>query len=98
MTYRVKLRAQVREFIESRAPESRTKLKTVLRGLEKGEGDDRALREALSGFYRTRVGSYGILYRYMPGRMIECVFAGERSMVYQLFARELMDRLRNQAE
>jgi mRNA-degrading endonuclease RelE of RelBE toxin-antitoxin system len=96
MKYRVHVRAQVKEFIESLAPESRRKLKLALRGLAAERGDRLSLRERLAGYHRLRVGGYRIVFRYLPGRIIECVFAEERSLVYQLFEREIMERLRHE--
>jgi mRNA-degrading endonuclease RelE of RelBE toxin-antitoxin system len=56
------------------------------------------LKEALSGYHRLRVGGYRLVYRYLPGRVIECVFAEERSLIYRLFERDFLKRLRHEAE
>lgn len=93
MKYSVHVRRQVKEFLERLAPESRRKLKLALRGLETEAGDRLALRERLSGYHRLRVGSFRVIYRYRPGRVIECVFVEERSLVYRLFEREVIERL-----
>lgn len=94
MKYRVQMREQVLGFIESLAPESRRRIRLALRGLETEQGDCLALRERLAGYHRLRVGGYRIVYRYLPGRVIECVFAEERSLIYHLFEREFIERLR----
>lgn len=88
------MREQVLGFIESLAPESRRRIRLALRGLETEQGDCLALRERLAGYHRLRVGGYRIVYRYLPGRVIECVFAEERSLIYHLFEREFIERLR----
>jgi mRNA-degrading endonuclease RelE of RelBE toxin-antitoxin system len=98
MKYRVKLRDQVKAFIDILAPDSRTKLRSGLRGLETEKGDCIALREKLAGYHRLRIGGYRVLYRYLPGKVIECVFAESRSLVYHLFEREVFTRLRHETK
>jgi mRNA interferase RelE/StbE len=93
---RVRIRAQVKEFLETLAPEPRRRLKFGLKTLAKERGDRLALREKLSGYYRLRIGSYRVIYRYLPGGILECVFAEQRSLVYQIFEREVMERLRRE--
>jgi mRNA-degrading endonuclease RelE of RelBE toxin-antitoxin system len=94
--HRVQLREQVRRFVETLAPESRRKLRLALRGLEQERGDCLPLRERLAGYHRLRVGGYRIVFRYLPGRVVECVFAEERSLIYHLFEREFMAHLRHE--
>jgi mRNA-degrading endonuclease RelE of RelBE toxin-antitoxin system len=96
--YRVQVREQVKAFIDSLAPASRRKIRLALRGLESEKGDCVSLREKLGGYLRLKVGRYRILFRYLQGRIVECVFAEERSLVYHLFERELMERLRHEAK
>jgi mRNA-degrading endonuclease RelE of RelBE toxin-antitoxin system len=83
-------------FVDRLAPESRRKIKLALRGLEAGRGYCLPLRERLAGYHRLRVGGYRIVFRYLPGRVVECVFAEERSLVYHLFEREILERLRHE--
>jgi mRNA-degrading endonuclease RelE of RelBE toxin-antitoxin system len=59
-------------------------------------GDCTPLKERLDGYHRLRIGGYRILYRYLPGKVIECVFAESRSLVYHLFEREVLSRLRHE--
>jgi mRNA-degrading endonuclease RelE of RelBE toxin-antitoxin system len=94
MRYRVQVREQVRQFYETRAPETRRRLREALRGLEEEYGNILPLRERLFGYHRLRVGAYRVIFRYLPSRVIECVFAEERSMVYHLFEKEFLERLR----
>jgi mRNA interferase RelE/StbE len=96
MKYHVQIRAQVKDFLEALAPEPRRRLKLAIRTLESESGDRLALRERLAGYYRLRVGGYRLIFRYLPGRVIECVFAKERSLVYHLFEREMLERLRHE--
>lgn len=98
MRYRVQVRQQVKGFLETLAPESRRRLKAALKDLGDERGDRLALRERLSGYHRLRVGGHRVIFRHLPGRVIECVFVEERSLVYQLFEREVLDRLRHKDE
>jgi mRNA-degrading endonuclease RelE of RelBE toxin-antitoxin system len=96
MKRRIQLRAQVKDFLDRLPPEPRRRLKLALRALEGERGDRTALRERLAGYQRLRVGGYRVIYRYLPGGVTECVFAERRSLVYQLFEREMLDRLRHE--
>jgi mRNA-degrading endonuclease RelE of RelBE toxin-antitoxin system len=94
----VLIREQVRIFIGALAPESRKKIRMALRELEAGRGNCLPLRENLSGYHRLRIGGYRAVFRYRPNRIIECVFAEERSLVYHLFAREMVEHLRHEGK
>jgi len=98
MKYRVQVRAQVKGFIDTLGPESRKKLRLALRGLESERGDLLALKEKLSGYHRLRIGAYRVVYRYLPGKVIECVYAEERSLIYHLFERDFLRRLRHEGD
>jgi mRNA-degrading endonuclease RelE of RelBE toxin-antitoxin system len=98
MKYRVQVREQVKAFIDTLAPDSRKKLRSGLRRLETEKGDCIALRETLAGYHRLRIGGYRVLYRYLPGKVIECVFAESRSLVYHLFEREVLKHLRHETK
>lgn len=98
MKHRVLVREQVKGFIETLGPESRKKIRLALRGLESERGDRLPLKERLSGYHRLRVGGYRVVYRYLPGKVIECVFAEERGLIYSLFEKEFMMRLRHESE
>jgi mRNA-degrading endonuclease RelE of RelBE toxin-antitoxin system len=94
MSHHVEAREQVKKFIETLAPESRRRLRLGLRGLQSERGDRLALKEKLAGYHRLRIGGYRVVFRYLPGKRIECVFAEERSLVYDLFERDLLKHLR----
>ena len=98
MSYRVQVRTQVRQFMATLGPESRSRITRALCALESEEGDRLALKEALCGSHRLRVGPYRVVYRYLPGKIIECVFAEERSLIYHLFERDFLKRLRHEGE
>ena len=96
MKYRIQVRREVKDFLESLAPAPRRRLKMAIQALENESGDRLALRERLVGYYRLRVGGYRLIFRYLRSRTIECVFAKERSLVYHLFEREMLERLRHE--
>jgi mRNA-degrading endonuclease RelE of RelBE toxin-antitoxin system len=98
MKYKVHVREQVKGFIDTQAPESRKKIRLALRGLEAERGDCMPLREKLAGHHRIRIGGYRVLYRYLPGKVIECVFAEERSLIYHLFERDFLKHLRQETK
>jgi mRNA-degrading endonuclease RelE of RelBE toxin-antitoxin system len=98
MKYRVQVREQVKGYIETLGPESRRKIRLAMRGLESERGDCLPLKEKLSGYHRLRIGGYRIVYRYLPGKVIECVFAEERSLIYHLFEKDFLKRLRHESE
>ena len=89
MSYSVKVREQVRSFHSRLGPQERRALKQALTYLASERGDIRALRERLEGYYRLRVGTYRIVFRYLPGRIIECVYINSRALVYEVFESEL---------
>lgn len=90
---RVRLAAQVVEFVRSQAPEPRRRLRTALRALTREEGDVKPLEGPLHDYHRLRVGSYRVILRYASSKTIECVFAERRNVVYEIFAETLIDRL-----
>ena len=89
MSYTVKIRPQVREFVRSLGLEDRRAVKAALQGLAAEGGDIRALQDDLAGFYRLKVGRFRIILRYRPGKQVECVFAEERKLIYEIFESEL---------
>jgi len=70
VSYQVKVRQQVRDFHSRLGPNDRRQVERALTQLTNEHGDIRALRERLDGYYRLRVGTYRILFRYRPGRII----------------------------
>jgi len=98
MKFKVQVREQVKAFIETLAPESRKKIRLGLRRLEAERGDCSPLKEKLAAYHRLRIGGYRVLYRYLPGKVIECVFAESRSLVYHLFEREVLRHLRHEGK
>jgi mRNA-degrading endonuclease RelE of RelBE toxin-antitoxin system len=83
------VREQVWAFYARLGPEERRSVKRGLIALTREEGDIRALRERLEGYYRLRVGVHRIIFRYLPPRVIECIYMNNRSLVYDVFESEL---------
>jgi mRNA-degrading endonuclease RelE of RelBE toxin-antitoxin system len=98
MKYEVHVREQVKLFINTLAPDARKRIRLGLRELEAEHGDCIPLKEKLAGYHRLRIGGYRILYHYLPGKKIECVFAETRSLVYHLFERDVLKRLRRETK
>ena len=96
--HKVQIRERVNLFLEQLPPESRRRLRLALRRMESENADRLALRERLTGYSRLRDGNFRSLSRYVPGRVIESVFAHERSLVYALFEREFLEHLRHEAQ
>ena len=89
MSYRVQVREQVWKFYGRLGPQDRRAVKRAILQLAEERGDIRALRDRLEGYYRLRVGSHRIVFRYLPGRVIECVYLNDRALVYDVFESEL---------
>ena len=90
---RVRVSAQVAEFVRRQAPEPRRRLRGALRALTREEGDLKPLEGPLQEYYRLRVGSYRVILHYASSKTIECIFAERRNVVYEVFAETLIDRL-----
>jgi mRNA interferase RelE/StbE len=92
----VELEQQVVNFVRSLPPQPRQALRRALKNLEWELGDIRALEGDLVGFYRLRVQRYRVIFSYEirdRRRVIRCVHAAARSIVYEIFAQRLRDLL-----
>jgi mRNA-degrading endonuclease RelE of RelBE toxin-antitoxin system len=89
---RVRVAAQVADFVQRVAPEPRRRLRRALRDLERGKGDIKPLEGPLQDYFRLRVGQYRVILSYGPST-IDCVFAERRSIVYEIFAEAMVERL-----
>jgi mRNA-degrading endonuclease RelE of RelBE toxin-antitoxin system len=90
---RVRLAPQVIDFVRGLAPEPRRRLRSSLRDLAHGKGDIKALDGPLQDYCRLRVGPYRVLFSYAKGRTIDGVFTERRTLVYEVFAQEMIERL-----
>ncbi len=96
MKTEVRVTPQVHKFVKARAPELRQALRKAIKGLASGQGDIKALEGKLAGWQRLRVSSYRVLYKETAEggvRIINCVYANHRSVVYELFQHLLSDEL-----
>jgi mRNA interferase RelE/StbE len=71
-------------------PNHRRALKRAILALAREKGDISALTDQLSGFCRLRVGRYRVIFRYLPALEIECVYADERRIVYEVFESDML--------
>ena len=93
---RVELEAQVVDFVRSLAPQPRQTLRRALRLLERERGDIRSLEGALAGFHRLRALGYRVIFYYQVAgrrRIIRCVYAASRDIIYEVFAQQMRDLL-----
>jgi mRNA-degrading endonuclease RelE of RelBE toxin-antitoxin system len=93
---RVNVALQVEEFVRSLAPEPRRRLRLAIRALANDAGDIKRLEGCLEGYSRLRVAGYRVIFaeRAAKGaRVIDCVWAEKRSVVYELFIRLLSEGL-----
>jgi len=95
---RVLLAAQVVDFVRRLPPEPKQRLRRALKGLANGRGDIKPLEAPLQGYCRLRVGGYRIVFAYGRRGAIECLFAEQRSIVYELLLDRLRSRLRSGEE
>ena len=96
MRTEVRVAPQVEQFVKSRAPEPRQALRKAIKGLASEQGDIKALEGKLADWNRLRVSSYRVLYKETAEsgvRIINCVYANHRSVVYELFQKLLSDEL-----
>lgn len=92
----VELEEQVVHFIRSLPPQPRQAIRRALRNLQQEQGDIRALEGELEGFYRIRIQRYRVIFHYElqnERRVIRCVYAATRSIVYEVFAQRIRDLL-----
>jgi mRNA interferase RelE/StbE len=90
---RILLAPQVVDFVRSQAPGPRRSLRRALRDLTAEKGDLKPLEGPLQDYCRLRVGRYRIILRYATPKTIECVFAEQRNIVYEIFAETMLERL-----
>ena len=76
---------QVAGWLSGLPPDPKRRMRAALRGLGDWQGDIKALRGELEGFYRLRVGGYRIVYRVLEGEVIRLDYADTRDVVYEAF-------------
>src|SRR5258707_8182727 len=96
MKVEIQVGLKIEEFVKALAPEPRQALNREIKGLAKERGDTRTLEGKLAGWHRLRVAGYRGLYKETAAsgaRIINCVYANHRSVVYEMFAQLLADQL-----
>jgi mRNA interferase RelE/StbE len=98
MKFRTAWSAQAEAYIKSLAPEPRSWFRTAVKALANGSGraDTRAVEGRLQGYFRLRVGTHRIIYALRAdagGPIIDLIYAGPRSTVYEAFEKILADDL-----
>src|SRR5262245_20971605 len=94
MKVRVKVESQVEAFVKSLAPEPRRCLTQAIKALAKDQGDIKRLEGKLEGYCRLRVRGHRVIFNERSERgqrIIDCVFAEKRALVYDLFIRLLSE-------
>jgi mRNA interferase RelE/StbE len=92
----VELEQQVVDFVRSLPPQPKQALRRALKNLQLEHGDIRGLEGELEGFYRLRVQRYRLIFHYnlrRDQRVIRCVYAATRSIVYEVFAERIRELL-----
>src|SRR5438477_13004782 len=90
MRTRVKVESQVESFVKSLAPHPRRRLTQAIKALAHDKGEIKRLEGKLEGYSRLRVAGHRVIFleRAERGeRIIDCVFAEKRAVVYELFVK-----------
>jgi len=90
--YKVRISEQVERFLQRLAPTPKHQLREAMGQLARQQGDIKALENDLIGFSRLKVGRYRIVFCYVEPSTIDCVFAEERKLVYEVFAALLREQ------
>ncbi|MDD5140578.1 MAG: hypothetical protein PHY43_10010 [Verrucomicrobiales bacterium] len=99
MRTKVEVAPQVKEFIRSLAPAPRRSLTRAIKSLGQNAGDRKILEGRLAGYQRLRVANHRVIYReqFVAGaRVVFCIFAEHRSVVYKIFQQMLLEELSKQ--
>jgi mRNA interferase RelE/StbE len=96
MNSRVRVSEQVEGFVKGLAPDPKKALRAGIKGLARSGKNTRWLEGELAGWQRLRVGEFRVIYTevFAGGeRILDCVFANRRSVVYDLFKELLRSTL-----
>jgi mRNA-degrading endonuclease RelE of RelBE toxin-antitoxin system len=88
MKTEIRIESQVEAFFKSLAPDPRRRLRLAIKGLANGRGNIKSLEGKLAGYSRLSVTGYRVIYKERAERgtrIIDCVFAERRALVYELF-------------
>jgi mRNA-degrading endonuclease RelE of RelBE toxin-antitoxin system len=94
MKAKVRVEEQVEAFVKSLAPDPRKRLRLAIKGLADGRGDIKSLEGSLADYCRLRVAGYRVIFKERTergARVIDCIYAERRPLVYEIFARLLTE-------
>jgi mRNA-degrading endonuclease RelE of RelBE toxin-antitoxin system len=95
MKIKIRVESQVEAFVKSLAPIPRRRLRLAVRGLATGRGDIKSLEGTLAGYSRLSVTGYRVIFKERAERgirIIDCVFAERRALVYEIFVHLLAEQ------
>ena len=98
MKTKVRVAAQVEEFVKALAPDPRQRLRQAIKGLADGQGDIKRLEGNLAGYSRLGVAGCRVIFQERSERgvrIIDCIFAERRAMVYEIFVQLLAEQTLN---
>lgn len=101
MRTRIKVGGPVEDFLGSLAPAPRRAVRRGLKGLETGRGEVKLLEGRLAGYSRLRVGRVRVIFKaeaVAGERVVFCVYANYRNVVYELFQQLLISGLVEQVK
>lgn len=96
MKTKIRVATQVEAFVKSLAPDPRHRLRLAIKGLADGRGDIKSLEGNLAGYCRLGVTGYRVIYKERAERgvrVIDCVFAERRALVYEIFTRLVVEQV-----
>lgn len=96
MKTKVRVTPQVEQFLQSLAPEPRRRLRQAVKNLADDRGDIKNLEGRLAGYHRLRVAGYRVIFKEhaVSGvRVLDCVFAERRALVYEIFLKLLAEQV-----
>lgn len=98
MKTKIRVATQVENFVKSLAPDPRRRLRLAIKGLAGGDGNAKHLEGNLAGYSRLAVTGYRVIFKERAEhgtRIIDCLFAERRPVVYELFVQLLTEQAVN---
>jgi mRNA-degrading endonuclease RelE of RelBE toxin-antitoxin system len=95
MKTKIRVESQVEAFVKSLAPDPRRRLRLAIKGLANGRGDIKSLEGNLAGYSRLSVTGYRMIFKERVERgtrIIDCIFAERRALVYEIFVSLLSEQ------
>jgi len=95
MKTRIRVEAQVEAFVKSLAPNPKKRLRLAIKSLVDGHGNIKSLEGNLAGYSRLSVTGYRVIFKEHAEhgiRIIDCIFAERRALVYEIFVSLLAEQ------